>query len=217
MALRTGVSGVLSVSDYTVCSDEELIDLSRAGDNDALDFLIGRYVGLVRQKAFRFFLVGADKEDLIQEGLIGLFKATRDYDVAHGVPFKSFADTCIMRQIATAIKAATRLKHGPLNNSISLSQPLFENDEAAALMDVICRDTLPNPEEIVINKERYHVVSERIEKILSRFEKQVLGYYLQGKSYHDIALKLDKPQKAVDNALQRVKRKLTGIAEERTK
>lgn len=207
----------MSMSDYSVYSDEELIELSRLGDNDALDYLIGRYVGLVRQKAFRFFLVGADKEDLIQEGLIGLFKATRDYDSSYNVPFKSFAETCIMRQIATAIKAATRLKHGPLNNSISLSQPLFDDDEeTAALMDVICRDTLPNPEEIIINKERYLMISEKIQSLLSKFEKQVLGYYLQGRTYHDIALKLGKPQKAVDNALQRIKRKVEGIARERT-
>lgn len=207
----------MSMSDYSVYSDEELIELSRLGDNDALDYLIGRYVGLVRQKAFRFFLVGADKEDLIQEGLIGLFKATRDYDSSYNVPFKSFAETCIMRQIATAIKAATRLKHGPLNNSISLSQPLFDDDEeTAALMDVICRDTLPNPEEIIINKERYLMIGEKIQSLLSKFEKQVLGYYLQGRTYHDIALKLGKPQKAVDNALQRIKRKVEGIARERT-
>lgn len=207
----------MSVSDYSGYSDEELISLTRAGNNDALDFLIGRYVGLVRQKAFRYFLVGADKEDLIQEGLIGLFKATRDYDTSYNVPFKSFAETCIMRQIATAIKAATRLKHGPLNNSISLSQPLFDDDEeAAALMDVICRDTLPNPEEIIINKERYLIIGEKIQSLLSKFEKQVLGYYLQGRTYHDIALKLGKPQKAVDNALQRIKRKLEGVVRERT-
>ena len=122
-----------------------------------------------------------------------------------------------MRQIATAIKAATRLKHGPLNNSISLSQPLFDdNEEAVALMDVICRDTLPNPEEIIINKERYRIMGEKIQSLLSKFEKQVLAYYLQGRTYHDIALELDKPQKAVDNALQRVKRKLEGIVDERT-
>lgn len=204
----------MNISDYAGCSDEELISLSRNGEDGALDFLIARYVGLVRQKAFRYFLVGADKEDLVQEGLIGLFKATRDYDASHSVPFKSFAETCIMRQIATAIKAATRLKHGPLNNSISLSQPLFDDDEeAVALMDVICRDTLPNPEEIIINKERYRIMGEKIQSLLSKFEKQVLAYYLQGRTYHDIALELDKPQKAVDNALQRVKRKLEGIVD----
>ena len=207
----------MNISDYANYSDEELIELSRGGDNDALEALINRYVGLVRQKTFRFFLVGADKEDLMQEGLIGLFKATRDYNDSYNVPFKSFAETCIMRQIATAIKAATRLKHGPLNNSISLSQPLFDDDEeAAALMDVICRDSLPNPEEIIINKERCCIMGEKIQSLLSKFEKQVLGYYLEGRTYHDIALKLGKPQKAVDNALQRIKRKIEGIAEERT-
>ncbi len=202
-------------SDYTICSDEELIVLSRRGDDAALDSLIGRYIGLVRQKAFRYFLVGADKEDLLQEGLIGLFKATRDYDETHHVPFHSFAETCVKRQLATAIKAATRLKHGPLNNSVSLSQPLSEDDEEAALMDVIGRDSLPNPEEIVINRERFGILGEKIRRLLSKFERQVLVYYLQGRSYQEIALFLGKPQKAIDNALQRIKHKVEGIADDK--
>lgn len=206
----------MNVADYTAYSDEKLIELSRDGNDSALDILIGRYIGLVRQKAFRYFLVGADKEDLVQEGLIGLFKATRDYDSSHNVPFRSFAETCVMRQIATAIKAATRLKHGPLNNSISLSQPLFEDDdEAIALMDVVCRDSLPNPEEIIINKERCRLMGEKIQSILSKFEKQVLEYYLQGTTYQEIALILEKPLKAIDNALQRIKHKVEDVAREK--
>ncbi len=206
----------MNVADYTAYSDERLIELSRDGNDSALDILIGRYVGLVRQKAFRYFLVGADKDDLVQEGLIGLFKATRDYDSSYNVPFRSFAETCVMRQIATAIKAATRLKHGPLNNSISLSQPLFDDDdEAIALMDVVCRDSLPNPEEIIINKERCRLMGEKIQSILSKFEKQVLEYYLQGTTYQEIALILEKPLKAIDNALQRIKHKVEDVAREK--
>lgn len=201
-------------SDYANYSDEELIVLSRRGDDTALDVLIGKYIGLVRQKAFRYFLVGADKEDLLQEGLIGLFKATRDYDEGHNVPFYSFAETCVKRQLATAIKAATRLKHGPLNNSVSLSQPLFDDDNDTALMDVIGRDSLPNPEEIVINRERFDVLGEKIGRLLSKFERQVLTCYLQGRTYQEIALLLEKPQKAIDNALQRIKHKIERIAEE---
>lgn len=205
----------MKASDYANYSDEELLKESRDGKSVALDVLIGRYIGLVRQKAFRYFLVGADKEDLLQEGLIGLFKATRDYNETYKVPFRSFAETCVKRQLATAIKAATRLKHGPLNNSISLSQPLFDDEEDAALMDVICKDSLPNPEEIVINKERYRIMGEKIRGSLSKFEKQVLEYYLQGRSYQEIAFKLEKPQKAIDNALQRIKRKIEGITDEK--
>lgn len=205
----------MQLSNLSALSDEELIEESRNGNDRALDELINRYTGFVRQKTFRYFLVGADKEDLNQEGLIGLFKATRDYKSDLGVPFRSFADTCIQRQLATAIKAATRLKHSPLNNSISLSQPLFEEDEDAALMDVICRDSLPNPEEIVISKERYRIIGEKMQSLLSKFERQVLENYLQGRSYQEIALILGRPQKAIDNALQRIRHKLEGIKNEK--
>ena len=198
----------MAISDFNDLTDEELIEKSRDGEDYALDVLISRYIGLVRQKAFRFFLVGADKEDLLQEGLIGLFKATRDYKAELSVPFRSFAETCIKRQLATAIKAATRLKHSPLNNSISLNRPLFDGEEDFELLDMISGDSLPNPEDIVINKERYDIIGEKIKSHLSKFELRVLEYYLDGKSYQEIALALDKTQKAIDNALQRVKIKL---------
>ena len=202
----------MPMSDLNGFTDEELIEKSRSGDDLALDVLISRYIGLVRQKAFRFFLVGADKEDLLQEGLIGLFKATRDYKAELSVPFKSFAETCIKRQLATAIKAATRLKHSPLNNSVSLNRPLFEEDDDSALMDIISRDSLPNPEDIVINKERYDIIGEKIRKHLSKFELRVLEYYLDGRSYQEIASVLDKPQKAIDNALQRIRHKVEAFS-----
>ncbi len=205
----------MPISDYESLKDEELLVKSRSGDNQALDLLISRYIGLVRQKAFRFFLVGADKEDLIQEGLIGLFKATRDYKIELNVPFKSFAETCIKRQLATAIKAATRLKHSPLNNSVSLSQPLFEEESDAELIDMIFENSVPNPEEILINKERFGHMGEKIKDHLSKFELKVLGYYLEGISYQEIAVYLKKPAKAIDNALQRIRHKVENISKER--
>ncbi len=204
----------MPISDYKSLKDEELLEMSRSGDNQALDLLISRYIGLVRQKAFRFFLVGADKEDLLQEGLIGLFKATRDYNAEFNVPFKSFAETCIKRQLATAIKAATRLKHSPLNNSVSLSQPLFDEESDAELIDVVFKNAVPNPEEIVINKERFGHMGERIKDHLSKFELKVLGYYLEGISYQEIAVYLKKAPKAIDNALQRIRRKVEIISKE---
>lgn len=205
----------MAISDLNGLTDEELIEKSRSGDDLALDVLISRYIGLVRQKAFRFFLVGADKEDLLQEGLIGLFKATRDYKAELSVPFKSFAETCIKRQLATAIKAATRLKHSPLNNSVSLNRPLFDEDEDSVLIDAISRDSVPNPEDIVINKERYNIIGEKIRNHLSKFELRVLEYYLDGRSYQEIASILEKPQKAIDNALQRIRHKVEVLSEEK--
>ncbi len=202
------------MSDYEALKDEKLLEASRLGDNKALDILISRYIGLVRQKTFRFFLVGADKEDLIQEGLIGLFKATRDYKPELNVPFKAFAETCIKRQLATAIKAATRLKHSPLNNSVSLSQPLFTEDEDAELIDVIFENGGPNPEEILINKEHFGHMGDKIKDHLSKFELKVLSYYLEGRSYQEIAVILTREPKAIDNALQRIRHKVELISKE---
>ncbi len=205
----------MAISDFSGFTDEELIEKSREGDNLALDVLISRYIGLVRKKAFRFFLVGADKEDLLQEGLIGLFKATRDYKPELSVPFKSFAETCIKRQLATAIKAATRLKHSPLNNSVSLNRPLFDEEDESALFDIVSESPLHNPEDIVINKERYNTMGEKIRSHLSKFELKVLEFYLDGKSYQEIATILEKPQKAIDNALQRIRHKVETFSAEK--
>ena len=205
----------MAISDFEGFTDEELIEKSRGGDDLALDVLISRYIGLVRQKAFHFFLVGADKEDLHQEGLIGLFKATRDYNPDLSVPFKSFAETCIKRQLATAIKAATRLKHSPLNNSVSLNRPLFDEEDESELFDIISQSPLHNPEDIVINKERYNTIGEKIKSHLSKFELKVLEYYLDGKSYQEIAELLDKPQKAIDNALQRIRHKVEAFSSDK--
>ena len=186
----------------------QLIEKSRNGNDPALDVLISRYIGLVRQHAFRLYLVGADKEDLHQEGLIGLFKATRDYKPELSVPFRSFAETCIKRQLATAIKAATRLKHSPLNNSVSLNRPLFDDEDESVFFDIVSESPLHNPEDIVINKERYDDIGEKIKSHLSKFELKVLKVYLEGKSYQEIAEILEKPQKAIDNALQRIRHKV---------
>lgn len=203
------------MSDLDGFTDEELIEKSRNGNDPALDVLISRYIGLVRQHAFRLYLVGADKEDLHQEGLIGLFKATRDYKPELSVPFRSFAETCIKRQLATAIKAATRLKHSPLNNSVSLNRPLFDDEDESVFFDIVSESPLHNPEDIVINKERYDDIGEKIKSHLSKFELKVLKVYLEGKSYQEIAEILEKPQKAIDNALQRIRHKVEAFSSDK--
>ena len=203
------------MSDLNGFTDEELIEKSRNGNDPALDVLISRYIGLVRQHAFRLYLVGADKEDLHQEGLIGLFKATRDYKPELSVPFRSFAETCIKRQLATAIKAATRLKHSPLNNSVSLNRPLFYDQDESVFFDIVSESPLHNPEDIVINKERYDDIGEKIKSHLSKFELKVLKVYLEGKSYQEIAEILEKPQKAIDNALQRIRHKVEAFSSDK--
>ncbi len=205
----------MPMSDLNGFTDEELIEKSRNGNDPALDVLISRYIGLVRQHAFRLYLVGADKEDLHQEGLIGLFKATRDYKPELSVPFRSFAETCIKRQLATAIKAATRLKHSPLNNSVSLNRPLFDDEDESVFFDIVSESPLHNPEDIVINKERYDDIGEKIKSHLSKFELKVLKVYLEGKSYQEIAEILEKPQKAIDNALQRIRHKVEAFSSDK--
>ncbi|MDP4132873.1 MAG: RNA polymerase sporulation sigma factor SigH [Bacillota bacterium] len=201
-------------ADYSSFTDEELLEAHRAGDNTALDSLLGRYVGFVKQKAFRYFLIGADKDDLIQEGMIGLFKATRDFNNTKNVSFRSFAEICIRRQIATAIKASTRQKHIPLNTSVSLNKPVYDEESDCSLLDMLCGNFLPGPEEIMINQEHYHSIGEKINSSLSKFEHQVLSCYLQGRSYQEIGILLNKSTKAIDNALQRIKRKVEKVVSE---
>lgn len=192
-------------------TDEELVLALRQGDNSALDFLMNKYGSLVRQRARRYFLIGADREDIVQEGMIGLFKATRDYNPDKQSSFKCFADLCITRQIITAIKAATRQKHAPLNSYVSLHKPLFEDGYDVTLLDVISKDVISNPEDIFINREQYDDIGLKIEECLSKFECSVLALYLRGKSYQEISAILGKHPKSVDNALQRIKRKIERV------
>lgn len=194
--------------------DEEVIDETRLGNSRALEYLIDKYKGFVRAKARTYFLIGADREDIIQEGMIGLYKAIRDFREDKLSSFRAFAELCITRQIITAIKTATRQKHIPLNSYISLNKPIFDDESDRTLMDIISEDTVNDPEEMVINREEFSGIEEKMGEILSGLECEVLSLYLEGKSYQEIACELDRHVKSIDNALQRVKRKLEKYLEE---
>jgi RNA polymerase sporulation-specific sigma factor len=194
--------------DYETMPDEEVVALSNQGDDSAQEYLIRKYKNFVRLKARLYFLVGADTEDIIQEGMIGLFKAIRDFNIEKNSNFKAFAELCIKRQIITAIKTATRQKHIPLNSYVSLNKPIYDDESERTLLDVLKGKRSMNPETLVISREEVTSIKERIGKILSKFEWEVLSCYLAGESYQEIAEELDRPMKSIDNALQRVKKKL---------
>ena len=172
--------------------DERLLFQIKEGNNVALEELINKYKNFVRAKAKTYFLVGADKEDIVQEGMIGLFKAIRDFKDEKMVSFKSFAEICVTRQIITAIKTATRQKHMPLNSYISLNKPVYEDDGERTLMETINHDTISDPEMLFIGKEELLRIEGKINEVLSSFELEVLYLYLQGKSYHEIVSELNK-------------------------
>lgn len=189
--------------------DEQLVRLAKKGDESAFEDLIIRYKGNVLSKARTYFLIGADREDIIQEGMIGLVKAIRDYKEEKAASFRVFADICITRQIITAVKTATRQKHKPLNTYISLSRPVYDEDnENRTLVDVLESDGSFDPEEKMLGSESYHGLSSDVMEVLSGFERRVLEEYLCGKSYQQISEEIKKPPKSIDNALQRIKRKL---------
>lgn len=196
-------------------SDEKLIALYREGEKIAIDILVQRYKSLVRKSIRVNFFVGADKDDLIQEGMIGLFKAICDYNAEKEASFKSFANLCVTRQISTAFKAVSRQKHMPLNRSISLSIPIngksMDEDDEMTLMDVIKNNVSPTPEDEVISKENIEGINEYIEKVLSALEIEVFNLHMEGKNYKEIAILLDKSPKSIDNALQRIKKKLESV------
>lgn len=204
-----------SIQSLEMMSDEALIALYRKGENQAIELLVQRYKKFVRNRIRVNFFVGADKEDLIQEGMIGLFKAICDYNPEKEARFRSFATLCVTRQISTAFKAVSRQKHIPLNRSISLSVPIHkssdEEDEGITLMDVLKNGVSPSPEEEVISKENVEDLNEYIIKALSNLEIEVLHLYMEGKNYKEIAKLLDKTPKSIDNALQRIKKKLEGV------
>ena len=187
--------------------DDELVKSAKIGDDRAIEMLVDRYKGYISLKTKTYFLRGADKEDIMQEGMIGLIKAIRDYKADRQVSFKSFAELCITRQIITAVKAATRQKHIPLNSYVSLNGNSDGDDERAPL-DIVDSSTRFNPEEYIIMRENLKKIDEQILKFLSKFERNVLECYLAGKSYQEISTLLDRPVKSIDNALQRIKRKL---------
>ena len=185
------------------------------GDKIALEYIIKKYKNFVKAKAKSYFLIGADKEDIIQEGMIGLYKAGRDFDASKTNSFKGFADICITRQIITAIKTATRQKHIPLNSYISLNKPVYDEESERTLLDIIATSIVTDPEELIISKEELKHIESKMNELLSDLELQVVEYYLNGKSYQYIADKLKRDVKSIDNALQRVKRKLEKHLENR--
>ena len=193
---------------YESLTDEELLSLHRAGDARAEETLYARYKQIVRSKARTYFLVGADHEDIIQEGMIGLYKAVMDYQVDKPASFRGFAELCITRQIISAIKAATRKKHIPLNTYISFNRSVYEGETERPLIDVLTSTRISDPEEVLIGRENYAAVADSIEHSLSKLERNALGLYLYGYSYQQIADMLQITTKSVDNAIQRVKKKL---------
>ncbi|RCX18922.1 RNA polymerase sigma-30 (SigH) subunit [Anaerobacterium chartisolvens] len=199
---------------FNTMLDEEVIEDARSGNHDALEYIINKYKSFVRAKARTYFLIGADREDIIQEGMIGLYKAIRDFKEDKLSSFRAFAELCITRQIITAIKTATRQKHIPLNSYVSLNKPIFDEESDRTLMDIISEETVSDPEEMVINREEFVGIEAKMGEILSELEWEVLSLYLQGKSYQEIAEELDRHVKSIDNALQRVKRKLEKYLEE---
>lgn len=195
-------------TDYNLVSDEVVASWANAGDSYALDYLIRKYKNIVRAKARSYFLIGADSEDIIQEGMIGLFKAIRDYDPKKNDNFGAFAELCVKRQIITAIKSATRQKHIPLNSYVSLNKPIFDDESERTLLDVLKGKRSMDPETLYITREEVTSIKKKIGKILTKLEWEVLTCYLEGESYQEIAEELERPVKSIDNALQRVKKKI---------
>ncbi|WP_297519767.1 RNA polymerase sporulation sigma factor SigH [uncultured Clostridium sp.] len=189
-------------------TDEEIVLEAKQGNNIAQEFIITKYEQFIRAKAKSYFLIGADKEDIYQEGMIGLYKAIRDFKYDKESSFRAFAELCITRQIITAIKTATRQKHIPLNTYVSLNKPIYEEDSERTLLDVIDGLRITDPEALIIGQEEVADIEQRIKMVLSGLEMEVLNSYLDGKSYQEIAQDLDREAKSIDNALQRVKRKL---------
>ncbi|MGD6845626.1 RNA polymerase sporulation sigma factor SigH [Bacillus infantis] len=200
---------------YLQLEDEEIIELVHKGESEALDYLIQKYRNFVRAKARSYFLIGADKEDIVQEGMIGLYKAIRDFKEDKLSSFKAFAELCITRQIITAIKTATRQKHIPLNSYVSLDKPIYDEESDRTLMDVISGAKVMDPEELIINQEEFDNIEVKMSELLSDLERKVLALYLDGQSYQEISEELNRHVKSIDNALQRVKRKLERYLEVR--
>ncbi|MCY9590679.1 RNA polymerase sporulation sigma factor SigH [Paenibacillus chitinolyticus] len=205
----------LKMTDYDLKTDEDIVDAVHCGNSDALEYLINKYRNFVRAKARSYFLIGADREDIVQEGMIGLYKSIRDFRGDKLSSFKAFAELCITRQIITAIKTATRQKHIPLNSYVSLDKPIYDEDSDRTLLDVICGSKVTDPEELIINQEEFSGLEDKMGEILSDLERRVLMLYLDGRSYQEIAVDLDRHVKSIDNALQRVKRKLERYLEVR--
>lgn len=203
-------------SDYRTMTDETLIKLAQTKEDDsAIDFIVNKYKNFVRAKARSYFLMGADYEDIIQEGMIGLYKAIRDFRSEKQASFRGFAEICIVRQMITAVKAATRQKHMPLNSYVSLNKPIYTEESERTLMDMLSERAITDPEELLISQEQFKDTEVMMGKMLSNLEWEVLLAYLDGKPYQTIAEETGRSIKSIDNALQRVKRKLDKYLEER--
>lgn len=196
-------------SRFNNMSDEEVVDLCKAKDKEAMDYLLSKYKSEVYLKTTKYYINGAEQEDLFQEGMIGLYKAIRDFDNTKEISFKNFAYLCVERQIMTAIKGSNRQKHVPLNSAVSLNQSSFENSdgEVSDLIDTLDTHIIEDPLETLTKQEYYSYVNDAIDKSLSEYEKNVLSKYIAGESYKEIAESLDTPIKSVDNAIQRIRKK----------
>ena len=192
---------------YNSMTDEELISLVKSNDKYALDFIIEKYKDLVNMKVSKYFIIGAEKEDIIQEGMIGLFKAIQSFDATKQNSFKTFANMCIERQLITAIKTSNRQKNIPLNSYLSLNTAAYEDDEDTTVLEIFDSHQTEDPLDTITKKEYYKRVEDAIDKSLSDFEKQVLARFIKGESYVTIAEKLDTQVKSVDNAIQRIRKK----------
>lgn len=190
-------------------SDEDkfLLEEIKRGNNDALNKLLNKYKELVNMKVGKYFIIGAEKEDIYQEGMIGLYKAIKSFDSEKQNSFKTFANLCIERQLITAIKTSNRQKHMPLNSYLSLNATAYDDDNDTSLLEIFNSKTVEDPLETLTKKEYYKTVEDKIEENLSDFEKQVLHRYARGESYVSIAEKLDSPVKSIDNAIQRIRKK----------
>ena len=195
-------------------ADEDIVLLAQDADGAALEYLLNKYKNFVRSRARSYFLIGADHEDIVQEGMIGLYKSIRDFRTDKLSSFRAFAELCITRQIITAIKTATRQKHIPLNSYVSLNKPIYDEENDRTLLDVISEEIQSNPEELLISQEDLRGIHQKIDEVLSGLEQEVLSAYLDGKSYQEIADMLGRHVKSIDNALQRVKRKLEKYLED---
>lgn len=194
---------------YEDLADEQVAELSAEGDKDAAEYLLAKYKNLVRARAKQYFMAGADRDDIMQEGMIGLFKAIRDFDPTKQASFRGFAEICIRRQIITAVKTASRRKHTPLNSYISLSMPVYEDESERTLVDMLAERESVDPEEMFLRREKAETMEAEINQKLSGLEQTVLSLYLGGMNYQEIAVELGRTPKSIDNALQRIKRKLS--------
>ena len=196
------------VIDNSQEDENKIVLKAKNGDKISQEYIIKKYINFVKIKSNPYYLVGADKDDIIQEGLIGLYKAIRDFDESKTNSFRGFAEICITRQIITAIKTATRKKHTPLNSYVSLNKPVYDEESERTLIDIIATNISSDPEELIISKEELKRIQNKMDKVLSNLELKVIEMYLNGRSYQYIANRLDRDVKSIDNALQRVKRKL---------